>query len=64
MVPLLKCREILVLMGAIISIFLGKLVACRVFLLKFHISQAVFHRFLISEDTHITPDIFAPSDCR
>ena len=49
--------ETLVLIRASISIFLGLSVVCRVWFLKFRISQAVLHRFLISEDIHLILEI-------
>ena len=63
-IPLLKCRDTFVLIRARISVFLGKSVAWRTLFLKFQMSHAVFHSFLISEYIHMIPDIFAPSDLR
>ena len=40
-------------MRAIIYIFMVPSVACIVWFLMFHIYQAVFHSFLISEDIHL-----------
>ena len=63
-IPLLKCKETLLLIRARIFVFLGTYVAWIMCLLKFQMSHAVFHSFLISEYIHMIPDIFAPSDLR
>ena len=63
-VPLLKCQETLVLIRPTISVFWELSVAWRLWLLKFQISHAVSHSFLISADIHLTPEILVPKDLR
>ena len=63
-IPLLKCRETLVLMRPRIYVFLRPLVAWWVWFLKFQMSYVVSHSFLIKADIHLTPDILAPKDLR
>ena len=60
----LKCRETLLLMRPRISVFGGPLMEWRVWFLKFQISHAVSHSFLISADIHLNPVILAPKDLR
>ena len=61
--PLLKWRVTLVLTRARFLYFLNhkRDVGCDLFS---SISQAVFHRFLISEDIHILLDILYPRECK
>ena len=63
-IPLLKCRENLLLIRAIISVFLGPSGVRRMWFLKFQMSHSVLQSFVISADIHMTPEIFAPSDLR
>ena len=63
-ISLLKCWETLVLMRPRISGYLGPSVAWRVWFLKLQISHAVYHRFLVSANIHLTPEILAPKDLR
>ena len=63
-IPLLKCRDTLLLIRARISVFLGPSMVLRMWFLKFHIYHDVFQSFVISADIHPNPEIFAPSDLR
>ena len=63
-IPLLRCWATRVLMRPRISVFGGPLVVWRVWFLKFQISHAVFHSFIISADIHLTPVILAPKYIR
>ena len=47
-----------------VSVFVGPSLECRVWFLKFHISQEVFHNFLIREDINLCPEILGPNDRR
>ena len=63
-IPLLRCRATLVLMRPRISVFGWLSGEWRVWFLKFQISHAVFHSFMISADIHLTPVILAPKYIR
>ena len=63
-VPLLRCRETLVLMRDRIYVFGGTSMSWWVYFLKFQISHAVFHSFLINSDVHMTPENLVPRDFR
>ena len=63
-VPLLKCRETIVMIRARIYVFLGPSVVWRMLLLKFQMYNAVFHSFVISADIHLAPEMFSLSDLR